>query len=67
VADLQAEIREAFRAGIDSASTGPAPITADTEGGRIFREAFREGLRADTTKDPTEYEYLPAQSMDGVR
>lgn len=49
MADLQAAIREAFRAGIDSASTGPGPITADTEGGRIFLEAFRDGLRADTT------------------
>jgi len=67
VADLKTAIREAFRAGIDSASTGPAPAVADTEGARIFREAFREGLRADTTEGPTEYEYLPAQSMDGGR
>ena len=51
MADLQAEIREAFRAGIDSASTGPGPMTADTEGGRIFLEAFREGLRADGAED----------------
>ena len=51
MADLKTVIREVFIAGIDSASTGPAPITADTEGGRIFLEAFREGLRADGAED----------------
>jgi hypothetical protein len=42
-------------------------VLAESIPARIFREAFREGLRADTTEGPTEYEYLPAQSMDGGR